>query len=37
VGFGQLPFDKFAVFLELDFLVLEFERDLDAAHGSAFL
>ena len=37
VGFGELPFDEFAVFLELDFLVLEFECDLDATHGSALL
>ncbi len=37
VGFGELSLYEFSIFLELDFLILEFEGDLNPSHGPAFL
>jgi hypothetical protein len=36
VSFGQFSFDEFAVLLQFEFLVFEFEGDLNFAHGLCF-
>lgn len=36
MSFGQFSFDEFAVLLQFEFLVFEFEGDLNFAHGPGF-
>ena len=36
MSFGELSFDEFAVLLQFEFLVFEFEGDLNFAHGLGF-
>ncbi len=37
MSFGKLSFDEFAVLFQFEFLVFEFEGDLNFAHGLGFL